>query len=324
MVDFGLARIQTKAGTFAHSAKLPAIPIPGRTNPLTTPLTQVGVVMGTPLYMSPEQHMGESADWRSDQFSFCVALYEALYKQLPFAGDTVEVLAFNAISGKVLPRPPGSHVPSPVHDALLRGLSPIAEQRFPSMRELLAALVFDPSMDPSTNPRERRRVILSMTAFVFLAAAGLNLLQLLGVSAQRASLLNSLAYFAVFGYLAIRFRKVFVRNSFHRGSMVYGLSYSSHLIGLRLLGIEIGLTVPQLMTLDLLALASSTAMAAACVMRDMWVLIPLALVSALCCAKYPAQAEIISSVVIPFATVITLVVWIRATAKRGNRHKSNT
>lgn len=324
VADFGLARIEIKqgSGNFMQSLKLAAISVPGKSNPLMTPLTQVGVVMGTPLYMSTEQHMGEPADSRSDQFSFCVALYEALYKQLPFAGDTVELLAFNSISGKILPRPPGSHVPMPVHEALVRGLSPSAQQRFPSMKELLSALTFDPSVDPSINPTERRRVILSMTAFVLLAAVGLNILQLLGMGATKASLLNSLAFFAVFAFMSYRFRKGFLRNAFHRGSLVYGLAFSGQLIGLRLLGIYSGLTVPQMMVLDLLALASSSGMAAACVMPKVWPVIPFCLVAAMVATIYPAYAQIIASVVIPMAALIIMAVWIRATVSRTSRRKS--
>ncbi len=47
-------------------------------------LTTSNEVLGTPLYISPEQLTGQPADARSDQFSFCVALYEALYGQHPF------------------------------------------------------------------------------------------------------------------------------------------------------------------------------------------------------------------------------------------------
>ena len=51
---------------------------------LATPLTQAGVVIGTPPYMAPEQLTSRVSDARSDQFSFCVALYEALYGERPF------------------------------------------------------------------------------------------------------------------------------------------------------------------------------------------------------------------------------------------------
>ncbi len=325
VADFGLARIETKQGSghFAQSLRLTALPKPGQASSLLTPLTQVGVVMGTPLYMSPEQHLGEPADSRSDQFSFCVALYEALYKQLPFAGDTLEVLAFNILSGHILPRPPGSHVPLPVHEALLRGLSAAAPQRHGSMRELLAALTFDPSMDPSINPRERRRVVISMTAFVFVAAVGLNVLQLLGIGAVKASLINSLAFFAVFALMSVRFHRGFVRNTFHRINLVYGLAFSGQLIGVRLLGIQSGLTVQQMMVLDLIALASTTGMASSSTMPGVWPVIPLALGAAIAGSLYPAYAQIMASIAIPLSALLILRVWIGVTtARRAHRRKA--
>ncbi len=50
-------------------------------------------MIGTPAYMAPEQLRGGAADARSDQFSFCVALFEALYGERPFAGGSLEELA---------------------------------------------------------------------------------------------------------------------------------------------------------------------------------------------------------------------------------------
>ena len=61
--------------------------------------TRAGALIGTPLYMSPEQLTGKLADARSDQFSFCVALYEALYRIRPFAGTTLDELRASIFKG---------------------------------------------------------------------------------------------------------------------------------------------------------------------------------------------------------------------------------
>ncbi len=103
-------------------------------------LTRTGALVGTPAYMSPEQHLGDNADARSDQFSFCVALYEALYGQRPFSGKTLTALAFNVIQGKVEPPSGSFHVSTKIRRAVLRGLNQTPDARFPSMLELLAEL----------------------------------------------------------------------------------------------------------------------------------------------------------------------------------------
>jgi predicted Ser/Thr protein kinase len=102
-------------------------------------LTKTGVVMGTPRYMAPEQHAGEPVDARTDQFAFCVALYEALYGQPPFSGDTYRELADNVLAGNVR-APTRSDIPPSLRDAIVRGLSRDRDARFPSMTDLLAAL----------------------------------------------------------------------------------------------------------------------------------------------------------------------------------------
>jgi eukaryotic-like serine/threonine-protein kinase len=114
----------------------------GRTTPNEKPtdLTQTGFVMGTPAFMAPEVFAGHLADARSDQFSFCVALYEALYGEHPFGGNNMTDLADNVTRGKVRPPPETTRVPGWVRRVLLRGLQVAPEMRWPTMDPLLAAL----------------------------------------------------------------------------------------------------------------------------------------------------------------------------------------
>ncbi len=123
VMDFGLAALrQTLLG------------------PNAPRLTRIGSILGTPLYMSPEQLCGQPVDPRSDQFSFCVALYEALYGARPFAGDNFAQLRAAVLEGKPRPVPMSSRVPARVRAILLRGLSVVPGRRFTDMGALLRAL----------------------------------------------------------------------------------------------------------------------------------------------------------------------------------------
>lgn len=112
----------------------------GPASQLSTKLTQVGAIVGTPAYMSPEQHLGRRTDARTDQFSFCVALYEALYHVRPFTGSTPHELMFSVLKGNVTDPPRTSSVPAWVRRALLPGLAIDPDARYPSMDALLAAM----------------------------------------------------------------------------------------------------------------------------------------------------------------------------------------
>ncbi len=107
-------------------------------------LTRTGAMMGTPAYMAPEQFFGKETDARTDQFSFCVSLYESLYSERPFPGKKLTELTANVVQGTIRPAPPGTKVPFWVRRILLRGLRSAPAERYPSMEELLGALGKDP------------------------------------------------------------------------------------------------------------------------------------------------------------------------------------
>ncbi|HVH98171.1 MAG TPA: serine/threonine-protein kinase, partial [Enhygromyxa sp.] len=103
----------------------------------TNNLTMPGAVLGTPAYIAPEQHRGQPIDARSDQFSFCAALWEALSGKLPFGrGPLVLARARTAKVGEWERR----DVPTTVEKALRRGLAWSPDERWPDMRALLDAL----------------------------------------------------------------------------------------------------------------------------------------------------------------------------------------
>ena len=89
---------------------------------------------------TPEQLRGKRPDARSDQFRFCVALYQALSHQHPFAGDDAATRTRAILDGKRRPLPPPSVLPRAVLRAIDRGLSAAPEDRYPDLAALLAAL----------------------------------------------------------------------------------------------------------------------------------------------------------------------------------------
>jgi tetratricopeptide (TPR) repeat protein len=166
VLDFGLARVADWEPP-GHETRAPAGPAPDLTpssgTPLGAELTRTGTLMGTPAYMSPEQWHGEVADERSDQFSFCVALYEALYGERPFDAASAALLGAEVTNGNVRKPPAGSPVPGWLRTTVVRGLAVDKAERHPSMGALLKALGQDPT-------RTRRRWIAAGAAVVSVLA----------------------------------------------------------------------------------------------------------------------------------------------------------
>jgi tetratricopeptide (TPR) repeat protein len=97
--------------------------------------------VGTPAYIAPEQWVGARADAASDQWSFCVALYEALYGQRPFTAKTPFAYRSAVLAGERAPIPPSTtgH-PAWLGRIVERGLSLDPDDRFPSMQALTETL----------------------------------------------------------------------------------------------------------------------------------------------------------------------------------------
>lgn len=129
VLDFGIAKLREVAGEAQ----------PG--------MTMTGMVVGTPLYMSPEQFMGKKAageiDGRTDIYSLGVVLYQMVTAQLPFDGDTPYSLMMQHIQGTVRPPhelAPGLHIPESLSQVILKAIDKSRELRFQTAEEFIAAL----------------------------------------------------------------------------------------------------------------------------------------------------------------------------------------
>ena len=106
--------------------------------------TQTGMIVGTPMYMSPEQCMATDIDGASDQYSLGIVAYQMLAGRAPFTGGAFEIMKGHATE----PVPPlrdfAPDVPEPVERAILRMLAKKPTERFGSFSEALSAMGAQP------------------------------------------------------------------------------------------------------------------------------------------------------------------------------------
>jgi serine/threonine protein kinase len=165
VTDFGLARSLFGIDDSGRgpTAMAEAMKIRADGSPLHVDLTATGTVLGTPRYMPPEQLMGPNIDARSDQFSFCVALYEALFDAHPLPGSTS--VAMLEEGKDALPPPEGTRVPGSVARAVMRGLAKERTGRFPTMAALVSELAPPPQRAPG------RTAAVAMVGLIVLGVA---------------------------------------------------------------------------------------------------------------------------------------------------------
>jgi serine/threonine protein kinase len=177
VLDFGIARVSTQHpdhisytsdGSSTRDGEADDPPLSGSfagiadvidpSHPDHQQLTEVGSLIGTLLYMAPEQHERERADERSDQFGFCTTLFEAVYGRHPFPARTVEQLAMRVCEGQISFPDDRAKVPRWLEKVIVQGLSPKRDDRFANMDALIEALERYPSR------RRRRNSVLTVAA----------------------------------------------------------------------------------------------------------------------------------------------------------------
>jgi predicted Ser/Thr protein kinase/tetratricopeptide (TPR) repeat protein len=168
VLDFGLARLfqpnESGEGSAAPTEPAPTAPREDEEGAvqrlLDEHLTRAGGVVGTPAYMAPEQHLRSEVDDRSDQFSFCLVLYQAIYGKLPFGSGGLAARAAGPPKEWVVPFPKKG-VPPWLIRVLERGLRLEPAERFPSMAALLAEL--------GQAHTRRRRIALAVAVALFVS-----------------------------------------------------------------------------------------------------------------------------------------------------------
>ena len=141
----------------------------------TRRLTETGLAVGTPTYMSPEQASAGLADGRSDQYSLACVLYEMLAGEPPYTGPTAHALVAKHISAPVpAVRTVRPDVPPHLDAAIGRALAKLPVARFPDAGSFAAALT---APAHAARPRHRALVALAVTLLVLTGLAGIGLHQ---------------------------------------------------------------------------------------------------------------------------------------------------
>ncbi|MBX9928860.1 MAG: protein kinase [Gemmatimonadaceae bacterium] len=158
IADFGIARAVSAAGGVR--------------------LTQAGMVLGTPSYMSPEQVAGEQLDARSDVYSLACVVFEMLTGDVPFTGtNAVAVMARHARDPVPSLRVVKPGLPEALDPVLDRALAKLPDDRYPTVREFADALITALGPGPLASRASLMRITAAVAAAAVIGAAGLAIWQ---------------------------------------------------------------------------------------------------------------------------------------------------
>jgi len=136
-------------------------------------LTQIGSVLGTPSYMSPEQCLGERVDARSDLFSTAIMAYELLTGKKAFRGDMSNTIMHNVVNTDAVdPSKLNETLPSAFDSVLRKALAKKAEQRFQTADDFKDALLGCLRGKGVGLPKQKMIAIAAASVFVLSLAGG--------------------------------------------------------------------------------------------------------------------------------------------------------
>lgn len=266
VADFGIARLGTApaSSTSADSTAEASESVPGS----LPRLTQSGIISGTPGYMSPEQYRGGNVDGRSDQWSFCAVLFEALYGYLPFSGTTLKEHAESVLGP---PRPPPSNTPVPeeIHKALLRGLSVDPSARFESMTQLLETLTLEQSDHAAARRGARQRFMSSLLGVALVVSAVQQLRQLHRPLIPRDMLGSGVVLLLAICAGGFLLRRQLISHPFHRTMWLMCLFIMLGNVGQRLLAVTLGMPIEWLFPFEMIFMTIMMAITAGFLFRSL-------------------------------------------------------
>ena len=266
VADFGIARLGAapELSPSADPTSEASESVPGR----LPRLTQSGIISGTPGYMSPEQYRGGNVDSRSDQWSFCAVLFEALYGYLPFSGTTLKEHAKSVLGP---PRSPPSNTPVPeeIHKALLRGLSVDPSARFESMTQLLETLTLEQGDHAAARQGARKRFMSSLLGVALVVSAVQQLRQLHRPLTPRDMLASGLVLLLAICAGGVLLRRQLISHPFHRTMWLMCLFIILGNVGQRLLAVTLGMPIEWLFPFEMIFMTIMMAITAGFLFRSL-------------------------------------------------------
>jgi serine/threonine protein kinase len=138
------------ANILIHDGNVAKITDFGVAKILSQQMTQSGVMMGTPNYMSPEQVQGHAVDGRADEFGLAVICYEVLTGEKPFVADQLPSLLYRIVrEDPVAPQRLNPSLPAQVEVVFRKALAKNAQERYPTCSEFVEALVHACFLNPN-------------------------------------------------------------------------------------------------------------------------------------------------------------------------------